>query len=283
MQSHIYKAKKMRKGYTNIVGPQNSELRYIEFGILFLPEVGDKFEGRTESNEVVLTIFTGKCSIQAWRNSFNIDFRSIGERSDVFSGRATAVYLPPKTEYSVVAETPRLEIGVSGARSSIEGVPTLVKPVDVIERTVGALNWTRKVYTIIGENVKAERILVGETINPPGNWSSCPPHKHDRKTFEEAPLEEVYFYKIKPEQGFGLQRIYSSPEDDEPFDVVYVVENNDTIVIPRGYHPVAAAPGYRLYYLWTLAGDERRYGAWTDDPKHSWLRKHELMLREFLT
>jgi 5-deoxy-glucuronate isomerase len=88
----------------------------------------------------------------------------------------------------------------------------------------------------------------------------------------ESPYEEVYFFKIKPSQGFGLQRIYTAPDDEDPFDLVYVVEDGDTVVIPRGYHPVVAAPGYELYYLWILAGEERRYGAWSDDPRHSWIK-----------
>ena len=40
------------------------------------------------------------------------------------------------------------------------------------------------------------RLLLGDPINPPGNWSSDPPHKHDRqRPPEEVRLQEVYFYK----------------------------------------------------------------------------------------
>jgi len=64
--------------------------------------------------------------------------------------------------------------------------------------------------------------------------------------------------------------------------VAYVIENNDTVVIPRGYHPVVAAPGYQLYYLWILAGKERRYGAWSDDPRHKWIRDVEPIIMEMV-
>jgi len=191
------------------------------------------------------------------------------------------VYLPPNVEYRIIAES-AVEIGVSMAPSNSSSPPVLVKPEDVIENNVGAWNWRRTVYTSIGENVKAQRLLVGETLNPPGNWSSYPPHKHDRKGPAEAPLEEVYFFKVKPPHGFGLQRIYTSPKGGEPFDEIFLLENDDTVVIPRGYHPVVAAPGYQLYYLWVLAGEERKYGAWSDDPNHSWLRNCEPMIREVL-
>ena len=47
---------------------------------------------------------------------------------------------------------------------------------------------------------------VGETLNPPGNWSSYPPHKHDQHNPpEEVALEEVYLFRVEPAGGFGVQ------------------------------------------------------------------------------
>jgi len=281
MTKRIFRNVKLKKGYTCIVSPENSELKYIEFGRLFLPEKEENYTGETKSYEVVLTIFGGKCSVRVITATQEISYNSIGYRRDVFSGKPTMIYLPPNVKYSITAETP-VEIGVSKAPSSSTSPPILVKPEDVVENNVGAWNWRRKVYTSIGENVKAQRLLVGETLNPPGNWSSYPPHKHDRKGPDEVPLEEVYFFKVKPPHGFGLQRIYTSPEDEEPFDEIFLVRNDDLVVIPRGYHPVVAAPGYKLYYLWVLAGEERRYGAWSDDPSHRWLRNCETIVNEVL-
>ena len=282
MRTRLYKAIGLEKGYTPVVSPSNSELKYIEFGRLYLPKKGDEYVGKTGSRETVLTVFTGKASVEAETQSQNVSYAMIGKRRDVFLGKPTMVYLPRNTQYRVTAKTNELEVGVSMAPSAQDCPPALANPEDVIERTVGAWNWRRKVYTAIGGDVEASRLLVGETINPPGNWSSSPPHKHNTKSGDEALLEEVYFYKVKPVQGYGLQRIYTAPEDKEPFNEAYVVENNDTVVLPRGYHPVVAAPGYHLYYLWVLAGEERRYGAWSDDPKHSWLRSYESTMREIM-
>jgi 5-deoxy-glucuronate isomerase len=50
------------------------------------------------------------------------------------------------------------------------------------------------------------------------------------------------------------------------------VENGDTVLLPKGYHPVVAAPGCQLHYTWVLAGEERRYGAWVEDPKYAALK-----------
>jgi 5-deoxy-glucuronate isomerase len=123
------------------------------------------------------------------------------------------------------------------------------------------------------QDVPAQRLLAGETLNPPGNWSSYPPHKHDRSNPPlEAILEEVYFFRTKPAQGFGLMWTYTAADDPDGFSTVFVVEDGDTVLLPKGYHPVVAAPGYQLHYTWVLAGEERRYGAWADDPRHAWVK-----------
>ncbi len=275
----IFKNTGLKSGYTLMVSPENSELKYIEFGRLFLPQKNDEYKGKTGSREAVLTIFEGKCSIEIMTADKELSYRSIGDRRDVFSGKPTMIYLPPDVEYRIVAES-TVEIGISMAPSTSDSPPILVKPEEVVEASVGSWNWRRIVRTSIGENVKAQKLLVGETINPPGNWSSYPPHKHDKKSLSEAPLEEVYFFKVKPPNGFGIQRIYTPPDDEDPFDEIFLIENNDAVVIPRGYHPVVAAPGYQLYYLWVLAGEERKYGAWSDDPNHSWLRNCESLINE---
>ena len=114
------------------------------------------------------------------------------------------------------------------------------------------------VYNIVDDRCDAEYLLVGETLNPPGNWSSSPPHKHEYNNLpEESDHEEIYFFKVDPEQGFGIQRLYT---DDRELDEACVVENNDAVIISKGYHPVVAAPGYSLYYLWVLAGKGKSPG-----------------------
>ena len=50
-----------------------------------------------------------------------------------------------------------------------------------------------------------------------------------------------------------------------------VCEDRDLVLVPEGYHPVAAAAGYDCYYLNAQAGPTR---AWlvTDDPAHRWIK-----------
>jgi 5-deoxy-glucuronate isomerase len=85
-------------------------------------------------------------------------------------------------------------------------------------------------------------------------------------------MEEIYYFHVDPPQGFGFIRVYTDQDDAQPFDRAFPIENGDTVLIPRGYHPVSACPGYTLNYLWVMAGEARKYGAWTDDPRHAWLK-----------
>jgi 5-deoxy-glucuronate isomerase len=115
----------------------------------------------------------------------------------------------------------------------------------------------------------AERLIVVEVLTPEGHWSSYPPHKHDVENLpHENLLEETYYYRIDPPQGFALQRIYTH---DGRWDVALVCEDGDMVLVPEGYHPVSAAAGYDCYYLNAQAGPSR---AWlvNDDPAHTWIK-----------
>ncbi len=118
--------------------------------------------------------------------------------------------------------------------------------------------------------------MMAETMVPPGNWTSYPPHKHDvENPPNESVYEEVYFYLFRPAGGYGIQRVYEPGEHAGGLNEVYVVEDGDAVAIPRGYHPLVTAAGYQLVYIWALCGNERIYGAWSDDPAHAWIRGAE--------
>ena len=185
-------------------------------------------------------------------------------RSDVFTERATSLYVPPGTEMVVQAETP-LEAVVFSTAAEPGGAPAIVTPDGVKVAARGRGHYTREVHNILVDDPHARRLMVGETFNPPGNWSSFPPHKHDGRDGEPV-LEEVYYYRVDPPQGFGQQMLYTA--DGEC--VTHTVRDGDAVLLPYGYHPVAAPPGYQLYYLWALAG-ERRNLALHEDPTHQWI------------
>ncbi|HLY59295.1 MAG TPA: 5-deoxy-glucuronate isomerase [Terriglobia bacterium] len=257
--------------YQEIVRP--GTMRFLDFGRLQLPK-GERFSGATGTREAVLDVFSGSATISiSSSDGSKQSFKNVGGRSDVFSAPPVMVYIPPQTSYEIVAESGALDAGLFSAPSQCAAQPALLQGSSVVANNVGRDNWQRTVYSALDLETPAERLLAGETLNPAGNWSSYPPHKHDHSNPpQEAVLEEIYFFRVKPAGGFGLMWTYTAPGDPEGFSNVFVVEDGDTVLLPKGYHPVVAAPGYELHYTWVLAGEERRYGAWADDPRHAWVR-----------
>ena len=248
-------------------------LRFLDFAWLSLRK-GQRHSAKAEGRESVLDIFSGTASITVeTADGQRQVFSGVGTRADVFSGPPVMVYLPPHCSYEITAASEVADAGIFTAPSTATAPPTLLAGPAVTAKTVGRDNWQRTVYTALGEDFPGERLLAGETLNPSGNWSSYPPHKHDRPNPpQEAILEEIYFFRIRPAQGFGLMWTYTAADDPAGFSTVFVIEDGYTVLLPKGYHPVVAAPGYELHYTWVLAGEERRYGAWADDPRHAWVK-----------
>lgn len=234
------------------------------------------------ADEELIVVEGGRCAVEA----DGADLGTLGGRRSPFEGPGEALYLPPGVEASVVA-------GEGGARLvraaapppedwSRDGFgpaghtlfPRVIRPADQRIAEVGRDNWRRRVRTILGPEHEALRLLAGETLNPPGNWSSYPPHKHDVDAPPvESRLEEVYLFRVDPPGGFGVQVRYEGEVDDEAGRSATIVRDGDVAAIPSGYHPVVAAPGYTLYYLWVMAGVGRAmhphldpHHAWVDDP-----------------
>ncbi|HET9077167.1 MAG TPA: 5-deoxy-glucuronate isomerase [Acidimicrobiales bacterium] len=193
-----------------------------------------------------------------------------GGRKSVFDGPGHAVYAPPGCSVRLTARGP-VELAAASAPvdGRAAGEARIIGPQDQRLAEVGRDNWTRSVRTILGPEQAAGRLLLGETINPPGNWSSYPPHRHDRQSPpDEVRLEEVYLYKVDPAGGFGVQLRY----DDTGTEEASLVRDDDAVAIRAGYHPVVAAPGYSLYYLWVMAGDGREMIPHLD-PRHAWVQQ----------
>lgn len=193
-----------------------------------------------------------------------------GGRTSVFRGGGHAIYLPPARQATLTAADGDAELAVATAPTdpARAGAARLIGPDEQEVAARGDANWSRQVRTILGPDSAAGRLLVGETINPPGNWSGYPPHKHDtHRPPVEVQLEEVYLFKVDPAGGFGVQLRY----DDDGVEA-FTVHDGDAVAIKSGYHPVVAAPGYSLYYLWVMAGEGREMIPFLD-PAHAWVQE----------
>jgi 5-deoxy-glucuronate isomerase len=260
---NLFKQHTPKDGYVPLVKPGRDGIEFLEEGILRL-SAGGTYRSASEACEVVVVLLGGLANVTVGE----MGFLSIGGRAHVFAGRATTVHIPPGHKFKVEA-VGALEAVIAKCPSDLAAEPRLVGPEKVKVSTRGTDAYERQVHDIIDASFPSKRLLVGETFNAPGKWSSYPPHKHDTMNPpEETRMEEVYFFKVSPPQGFGFQRVYSA---ERKFDETYVVKDNTCVKLPFGYHPVAAAPGYQLYYLWILAGEPRNYVLY-DDPDHKWVK-----------
>lgn len=265
--NHLIKANPPVEGYTQIVKRGEMGLKHLEFGILRL-ESGE-WSGDTGKCEQALDIYSGAISIETSSGNY----QHLGKRAGVFDGPPTVVYLPPKTSYRIRVEDGPVEIGIfSAVAPDSQGKAQVVA--DITKASIGRDNWRRDVYGILETDAPAAKLILGETLVPPGNWACVPPHKHDAfNPPAEAPYDEIWHLKVNPPQGFGIVRIYTGPNDPGPMEEIYVVEDGDTVAIPRGYHLFGAGPGYAVNCTYALAGEVRIPGAVSHDPRHAWVEE----------
>jgi 5-deoxy-glucuronate isomerase len=219
--------------------------------------------------EAAVVVLTGRVDAAA----DGVSLGTAGGRASVFEGPGDTVYAPPGSGLRLQAldgGPVQLAIASAAAEPDADAPPArVITPADQRIADVGAGNWSRTVRTILGPDDAAVRLLLGETINPPGNWSSYPPHRHDRHDPpREADLEEVYLFKVDPPGGFGVQIRYDIDGEEETF----LVRDEDIAAIRTGFHPVVAASGYSLYYLWVMAGEGREMMPYLD-PAHAWVQE----------
>jgi 5-deoxy-glucuronate isomerase len=250
------------------IAQRGRDLRFLSFTIVELGGSLKEHCFETSDEEVSLDFYSGPVEVEVeWQGGR--EKWQIPQRASIREAGPMA-YIPAGAKVALRSSNGAARITIGGAAGSVSTPPALLAGEP---KTVGRHNFTRSVFTHIADNVAARHLICGETVNQPGGWSSCPPHKHDRlNPPAEVPMEEIYYFQVEPKQGFGFMRVYTDPDDAEAFDLSFAVEHGDTVLIPRGYHPVVACPGYTLNYTWILAGEGRVYGAWSDDPRHSWIR-----------
>jgi len=218
----------------------------------------------TGADEQLAVIMAGAVAVQVSGEQLG----TAGRTGDVFDGPGDAVYLPGSTPATLVARAGPVTVALASAPpgASPAGPARVVSASEQQVANVGRDGWRRTVRTILGPGQPASRLLVGETINPSGLWSSYPPHRHDRDSAEEVRLEEVYLFRLKPADGFGVQVRYDSDSERE----ARMVRDKEVAVISSGFHPVVVAPGYELYYLWVMAGEGRVQRVYID-PRYRWV------------
>jgi len=214
--------------------------------------------------EGCLVVLTGSADIAVGTDAWT----HLGGRASVFDERSPdAVYAPPGSRYRISAQD-SVELALATAPATGKHAARLIASAQMKRSVRGQGTNTRYVCDILPQTEPAESLLVVEVVTPAAHSSSYPPHKHDDDNVPvESSLEETYYHRIDPPQGFAFQRVYT---DERDLDESMAVGDHDVVMVPRGYHPVVMPHGYRGYYLNVMAGPRREWH-FKNDPAHDWL------------
>lgn len=247
------------------VTPHSAGWDYVGFRAQRL-RAGEVESVDTGERELCLVVLTGTVDVVVDGATWS----GLGTRGSVFEQVSpAAVYVPPHKAVTVRC-TRDAEIALCSAPCDAAARAVRVLEPGGMRRSVrGKGSNTRYVCDILPhDDPSAAHLLVVEVRTPAGHSSSYPPHKHDAETPPvETRLEETYYHRLHPAQGFAFQRVYTDTRD---IDEACAVEDHDVVMVPRGYHPVVAAHGYDLYYLNVMAGPNRLW-VFRNDPAHEWM------------
>ena len=191
-------------------------------------KAGETVSGETGDREVCLVWVSGKGETSVDGQDFGV----VGERMTPFDGAPHAFYVAPaqhgRSRPSLILSSPsapRRAVAASRPNPSPAGTHP--------QMTRGKNTNTRYVTNIMPEDDNAAHsLLVVEVITPGGHTSSYPPHKHDEDNLPaESFLEETYYHRLNPSQGFAMQRVYT---DDRSLDETMAVEDGDVTLVPKG-------------------------------------------------
>jgi 5-deoxy-glucuronate isomerase len=253
-----------RDGASVLLTPEEAGWDYCGLQVFTLSAGGSRDVDLTGIEAAVVPL-SGACHITTGDGELEL----VGRRS-VFDGIPDVAYVAPGTKV-VITSHEDSRVAVATARAEKRGRSFKIEASSISREMRGAGQATRQINGLLSAEVDGpQHLIVVEVLTPEGNWSSYPPHKHDEWDAGEVPIEEIYYFEMSSEVGFGFHRTYTS---DKSLDETVTVRSGDVFLIPRGYHgPCVAAPGYDMYYLNVMAGpDPERRWLISTDPDHAWL------------
>ncbi len=266
--SNLLRKPTAKRGKVHDITPESAGWGYVGFSLYHL-KPGERACERTGDREVILVLVEGRAQISGAGRDFGLQ----GMRMSVFERVPPAcVYIPNGADWAAVAKSDCV-LAVCSAPGTGGHEAAVIGPQGIAleERGKGANR--RYIHNIAMENRDvADSLLVTEVFTPPGNWSSYPPHRHDEDNFPDITyLEETYYHRLNPAQGFGFQRVFT---EDGSLDESMAVSDGDVVLVPRGHHPCAAPYGYEMYYLNVMAGPERKW-RFQNHPDHDWIYQRD--------
>ena len=251
--SHLLRKPLGTHGKVHEITPASAGWRYVGFSLYRL-RTGETATEATGDREAILVLVEGKARV----NAAGKDWGTIGDRMDIFEKTPPhCLYVPNGQDWRATAATDCV-IAVCTAPASGGHEARRIGPEGIALAERGKGTNTRYINNIAMENEDyADSLLVTEVFTPDGHWSSYPSHRHDEDDFPRITyLEETYYHRLNPANGFGIQRVYT---DDGSLNETMAVSDGDVVLVPRGHHPCGAPYGFEMYYLNVMAGPLRKW------------------------
>ena len=252
------------RGLVHRVTPESAGWGYVGFSLYHLSP-GEVAAEACGDREVILVLVEGKADVTAAGQ----DWGEMGARMTVWDRSPPhALYVPNGQEWSVTATTD-CTLAVCSAPGNGGHDARRLGPEGIALAERGTGTNTRYINNIAMEDrAVCDSLLVTEVFTPAGHWSSFPSHRHDEDDFPRITyLEETYYHRIAPAEGFGIQRVYT---EDGTLDETMAVRDGDVVLVPKGHHPCAAVYGFDMYYLNVMAGPRRNW-RFQFDPACAWI------------
>ncbi|MBO4978889.1 MAG: 5-deoxy-glucuronate isomerase [Clostridia bacterium] len=264
MSYNYKKSYKSAKGYTPLCKIGECSLKKLEFGIIEL-DGGESLDFYTADKETAFIMLKGHCNVlvngEKWEN--------VGNRQSVFENRRAESFYMPIEQHLTVEAIDAIKIAVCATPIKEKTEPQLLRADRVPLKMLGRVPFQRETSFLIDGTTNAKVLTIGEGYCTEGNWAGFPPHKHDEDNMPtECIAEEIYYFLFDPEQGFGVQCMYT---EDGSLDEAYRVKSDDLVEFPYGYHTTVSTPGYQSYFLWLMAGDYQGFNR-KNDPDHDWVK-----------
>lgn len=114
------------QGYSQFIHPEEFGIAKLHFGILNLSAHSTYFD-HTDDCEVVLITLGGKCTLLVGHNG-NKANGTLGERPNVFNGKASVAYIPHHTTYEILTQTDSVEIAIGKTPSHSDIAAVILNP-----------------------------------------------------------------------------------------------------------------------------------------------------------
>lgn len=241
---------------------------YVGFGLYRL-KPGERAAEPTGDREAILVLVEGRAQVSGGGR----DFGELGDRLTVWDKTPPhCVYVPNGTGWAAVATTD-CTLAVCTAPGNGGHPAQVIGPAGIGRVVRGKGTNERHIFPIaMEERDLADSLLVTEVFTPTGHWSSYPPHRHDEDDYPRMTyLEETYYHRLNPAQGFGVQRVFT---EDGSLDETIAVQDHDVVLVPKGHHPCGVPWGYEMYYLNVMAGPRRAW-RFQNHPGHDWIARRD--------